>query len=54
MHTIKRNATPPLEHTTVCTLSYDDDNNLAEYTNGETSASYTYDDIGRKLIETVN
>ena len=36
------------------TLSYDANDNLAGYDDGVTSASYTYDDLGRKLSETVN
>ena len=32
----------------------DADGNLAGYTDGTTSATYTYDDAGRKLTETVN
>jgi len=36
------------------TLSYDADSNLADYDDGETSATYTYDDLGRKLTETVD
>jgi RHS repeat-associated protein len=36
------------------TLSYDADGNLAGYSDGTTSATYTYDDMGRKLTETVN
>lgn len=36
------------------TLSYDVDNNLAGYNDGETSAEYDYDDMGRKTWERVN
>jgi YD repeat-containing protein len=35
------------------TLSYDADGNLSGYSDGTTSATYTYDDMGRKLSETV-
>ncbi len=33
---------------------YDADGNLAGYSDGVSSATYTYDDLGRKLSETVN
>ncbi|MCP4289030.1 MAG: RHS repeat protein, partial [Gammaproteobacteria bacterium] len=36
------------------TLSYDADVNLAGYDDGITSATYTYDGLGRKLSETVD
>ncbi len=36
------------------TLSYDADGNLAGYDDGTTSATSTYDDLGRKLSETVD
>ena len=36
------------------TLSYDDDGNLSGYSDGDTSAEYVYDAMGRKLTETVN
>lgn len=36
------------------TLSYDADGNLSGYSDGTTSATYTYDDVGRKLSETLN
>ncbi len=36
------------------TLSYDADGNLAGYDDGTTSATYTYDDLGRKLSEAVD
>ena len=36
------------------TLSYDRDGNLAGYDDGVTSATYSYDAVGRKLTETVD
>ncbi len=36
------------------TFSYDTSGNLTGYDDGDTSATYTYDDLGRKLTETVN
>ncbi len=38
----------------LCTFTYDNSGNLTGYDDGTTSAIYTYDDLGRKLSETVN
>ena len=34
----------------LCILSYDEDGNLAGYSDGETSAEYDYDDLGMRFI----
>jgi len=36
------------------TFAYDNTGNLISYSDGTTSATYTYDDLNRKLAETVN
>lgn len=38
----------------LCTFSYDTSGRLTSYDDGTTSAAYTYDDLGRKLNDTVN
>jgi len=52
LETIARSG--PGVQSSLCTLSYDADGNLAGYDDGETSSLYTYDDLGRKLSETVD
>jgi YD repeat-containing protein len=40
--------------TSVCHFSYDTSGRLSGYDDGDTSAAYTYDALGRKLSDTVN
>ena len=52
LETITRSG--PGVQTSVCHLSYDGDGNLSGYSDGATSATYTYNAVGQKLTETVN
>jgi RHS repeat-associated protein len=48
------NPADPVNPVKTVLFAYDDLGNLTSYDDGETSGTYVYDDVSRKLLETVN